>query len=170
MTYGVAYKITGDLALKYLDQRECKLGGYETKYTKFYPRVASEFSGITGEAFPVILYIATERNEYWMGDDHPEVIAQQIVNASGNSGHNIEYLLRLAKFMREEIPHADDEHLFTLEKLVIDEIKKRKICINTVMGEMPERIDRDFHELFKKQITFAHTSRAIEKKLRCLHI
>lgn len=83
MCYGCAYQITGDLALKYLEQRECTLGGYMTAYTKFYPRVASEFSGLTGEAFPVLLYIATEQNDFWMGDDNLETIAEQIVNASG---------------------------------------------------------------------------------------
>jgi glutathione-specific gamma-glutamylcyclotransferase len=83
MCYGCAYQIKGDLALKYLEQRECTLGGYITTYTKFYPRVASEFSGLSGEAFPVLLYIATEENEFWMGDDSLEKIAEQIVTASG---------------------------------------------------------------------------------------
>jgi glutathione-specific gamma-glutamylcyclotransferase len=83
MCYGCAYEVTGDLALKYLDQRECKLGGYLTAYTKFYPRLASEFSGLSGEAFPVLLYIATDTNEFWMGDEKLECIANQIVNASG---------------------------------------------------------------------------------------
>lgn len=83
MCYGAAYKITGALALSYLEQRECTLGGYMTAYTKFYPRVASEFSGLSGEAFPVLLYIATPANDYWMGDDNPEKIAEQIVTASG---------------------------------------------------------------------------------------
>jgi glutathione-specific gamma-glutamylcyclotransferase len=133
--------------------------------------VASEFSGITGEAFPVILYIATEKNCYWLGEDHPETIAKQIVESSGPSGHNVEYLLRLAIFMREETPHADDEHLFTLEKLVRDELIKRKMCIYTVMGtQQPARIQRDFHEAQRRAVSFAHTSRIPEKKLRCLNI
>jgi glutathione-specific gamma-glutamylcyclotransferase len=83
MCYGCAYKITGDLALDYLEQRECTLGGYMTAYTKFYPRIATEFSGLSGEAFPVLLYIATPSNEFWMGEDDLEMIAQQIVAASG---------------------------------------------------------------------------------------
>lgn len=83
MCYGCAYKITGDLAISYLEKRECTLGGYKTAYTKFYPRVATEFSGLSGEAFPVLLYIATPANDYWMGDDSLETIADQIVTASG---------------------------------------------------------------------------------------
>lgn len=170
ITWGCAYKVTGDLALQYLEQRECTLGGYETKYSKFFPRIASEFSGISGEAFPVILYIATPKNNLWMGDDNPETMAMQIVNARGPSGHNIEYLLRLANFMRDEIPHADDDHLFTLEKIVRDEIMKRKICIYSVMGQQPPAIERDFHENYRRPVTFAHSSRVPEKKLRCLNI
>lgn len=52
IVFGCAYKITGDLALNYLEQRECTLGGYITTYTKFYPRFATESSGLSGEAFP----------------------------------------------------------------------------------------------------------------------
>lgn len=170
ITWGCAYKVTGDYALKYLEMRECTLGGYEMKYTKFFPRVASEFSGITGEAFPVILYIATPTNSHWLGDDEPVKIAKQIVDASGPSGHNIEYLLRLAIFMREEIPHAVDEHLFELEKLVREEIIRRKICVHSVMGHQPQRIQRDYHETQHRNVTFAHSSRVPEKKLRCLNI
>jgi glutathione-specific gamma-glutamylcyclotransferase len=150
--WGCAYKVTGDLALSYLDQRECQLGGYMTAYTKFYPRVATEFSGLSGEAFPVLLYIATPTNDYWMGDDCEHKIAEQIVTASGPSGHNVEYLLRLAIFMREEIPGVHDEHLFTLEKLVRDELIKRKMCLFSVMGNQPARIRRDSHESLRRPI------------------
>jgi cation transport protein ChaC len=170
IVWGCAYKVTGDLALKYLDLRECKLGGYTVKYIKFFPRVASEFSGISGEAFLAIIYIATPDNSYWMGDESLDTIALQIVNASGPSGHNVEYLFRLAIFMREEVPHADDEHLFALEKLVRDELVKRKMCLYSVMGQQPQSIERDYHESVRRPVTFAHSSRVPEKKLRCLNI
>lgn len=168
--WGCAYKVTGDLALSYLEQRECTLGGYMTAYTKFYPRVATEFSGLSGEAFPVLLYIATPSNEYWMGDESLESIAEQIVSASGPSGHNVEYLLRLAIFMRDEIPGVHDEHLFRLEKLVRDEIINRKMCIYTVMGNQPARIRRDSHESLRRPINFEFTTKVQEKRLRCLNI
>jgi len=168
--WGCAYKVTGDLALSYLEQRECKLGGYMTAYTKFYPRVATEFSGLSGEAFPVLLYIATPSNDYWAGDEKLETIAVQIACASGPSGHNVEYLLRLALFMREEIPGVHDEHLFMLEKLVRDELTKRKICIFSVMGHEPQRIRRDSHESLRRPINFEFTTKVQEKRLRCLNI
>lgn len=104
ITWGAAYKITGDLALSYLDQRECQLGGYITTYTKFYPRIANENSSISGEPIPVLLYIATKQNKYWLGEDRLEKIAEEIVESRGSSGHNVEYLIRLAMFIREELP------------------------------------------------------------------
>lgn len=172
IVWGVAYRLCGDLALKYLDQRECKLGGYDVKYIKFYPRVASEFSALSGEAFLAIIYVATPDNTYWMGPaDNVKTIAMQIVNASGPCGHNVEYLLRLANFMRDEVPHADDEHLFELERLVKEELTKRKISLFAVMGQDPPNIPRDYHESVRRQPeTFAHSSRVPEKKLRCLNI
>lgn len=168
--WGCAYKVTGDLAISYLEQRECTLGGYMTAYTKFYPRLCTEFSGLSGEAFPVLLYIATPSNDYWMGDDSLETMADQIVSASGPSGHNVEYLLRLATFMREEIPGVHDEHLFGLESLVRDELAKRKMCVLTVMGHQPARIRRDSHESLRRPINFEFTTKVQEKRLRCLNI
>jgi len=170
MTYGCAYKVTGDLALSYLEQRECQLGGYITTYTKFYPRVCSEFSGLSGEAFPVLLYIATDSNQYWMGDEAPDVVAAQIANAKGPSGYNAEYLLRLADFMREEIPGVQDEHLFVLERLVKEELSRRKVSVASVMGHEPPSIRRDSHETLRRPITFEYTTRVLDKKLRCLNI
>jgi glutathione-specific gamma-glutamylcyclotransferase len=168
--WGCAYKVTGDLALRYLEQRECTLGGYMTAYTKFYPRVATEFSGLSGEAFPVLLYIATPSNEYWMGDGDEKTIAEEIATASGPSGHNVEYLLRLASFMREEIPGVHDEHLFNLEKLVREELTKRNMCVFSVMGHQPPRIRRDSHESLRRPINFEFTTKVQEKRLRCLNI
>jgi cation transport protein ChaC len=173
ITWGVAYKITGDLALQYLDQRECKLGGYETTYTKFYPRIATEHSAMSGEAFPVLLYIATssEHNRYWLGEDKLEMIAQQIVESRGMAGHNVEYLVRLAMFMREELPGIYDEHIFELDRLVREELIKRKISLYSVMGSTPGRIRRDSHEEQRRQpLTFEFSSRVPDKKLRCLNI
>ena len=43
----------------------------------------------------------------------------QIANAQGVNGHNVEYLLRLAEFMRTEAPEVRDRHLFELESIVV---------------------------------------------------
>lgn len=172
ITWGCAYKVIGATALDYLNQRECTLGGYVTKYTKFYPRVASDEMELCGEAIPTLLYIATEANSLWLGDGPLPHIAKEIVESRGPSGHNVEYLLRLANFMRDELKGimVADEHLFQLETLVREELTKREICVLSLMGRQPERIRRDSHEEIRRPITFEFTSRVPDTKLRCLNI
>lgn len=94
-----------------LNTRECTLGGYEIFGVQFFPDGCSD-------SFSVVVYVATPESHLFLGPDTPEGLAMQIACSSGQSGHNIEYLFRLADFMREKAPHADDEHLFTIEKLV----------------------------------------------------
>lgn len=174
ITWGCAYKINYQDALtklEYLKKRECTLGGYVTLDTKFYPRLASgNTDEISGEAIPALVYIATEKNDHWLGDTSDKEIAEQIVNSTGPSGHNVEYLLRLAKFMKEELPGAYDEHLFTLERLVLEILNSKNIPLISVMGSNPQRIRRDSHENIRLVTTFEFASRISERKLRCLHI
>jgi len=170
ITWGCAYKITGNTALEYLKQRECTLGGYITLETKFYPRVASADASFGGEAIPVLVYVATAENRHWLGEDTTLNIADQITECHGPKGFNAEYLLRLAEFMHQEIPDVHDEHLFELEQLVLQNLQKRKIHLSTVMGVTPERIRRDSHENIVRPPSFEFTSRIPERKLRCLNI
>lgn len=170
VTWGCAYKVTGNAALKYLNQRECTLGGYATLYTKFYPRIARENTEITGEAYPVLIYIATPLNVHWMGEESLSTIAQQIVECHGPSGHNVEYLVKLAIFMRNEIPHANDDHLFELEYLVRDILDKKRIPLSTLMGSPLERIRRDSHANSTRPTSFEFTSRVPKTQLRCLNL
>lgn len=172
ITWGCVYKITGSTALSYLKQRECTLGGYTTLYAKFYPRVAADDMELCGEAFPALVYIATEENSHWIGDTPLPIIAQQIAESHGPSGHNVEYLIRLANFMRDELKGVvvEDEHLFELEKIVRDILAERKICVYSLMGRQPERIQRDSHEEIRRPTTFEFSSRVPDKKLRCLNI
>ncbi|GAB0092456.1 Gamma-glutamylcyclotransferase [Sergentomyia squamirostris] len=170
ITWGCAYKIAGPTALDYLKQRECKLGGYIVEYTKFYPRISSSDYRLSGEAFPVLLYIASHENDQWVGEETIASLAKHIVDARGSCGHNIEYLLRLATFMREELPDAQDEHLFELEEMVRMLMSHRNIALNTVMGRAPQRIRRDSFEEPRRPISFEFTSRVPETRLRCLNI
>lgn len=172
ITWGCAFRVTGRHAIDYLRQRECTLGGYATEFIKFYPRIATEQSGISGEAFPTLVYIATPKNEYWIGEEPLLVTARQIVECRGPSGHNVEYLIRLATFMRDELPGASDEHLFELEGLVrrfVAEANENieRLLVGTVT---PHRIRRDTHEEVRRHVTFEYTSRVPDTKLRCLHI
>ena len=43
-------------------------------------------------------------------------MATQIFNSIGPSGHNKDYILNLAKALREIAPEAEDEHLYGIEK------------------------------------------------------
>lgn len=168
ITWGCAYKVVGPAAFEYLNQRECTLGGYITEYVKFYPRVASD--DINGEAFPSLLYVATDGNAHWLGEDSVPAIARQICESSGPSGHNVEYLMRLAQFMHDELSGADDDHLFELERCVLSLLKQRRISLGTLMGTQPQTIRRDSYEDARRPRSFEHTSRVPDVKLRCLNI
>lgn len=158
------------------------MGGYLTKLVTFYPRPTSDETDTDSmKPFPTLLYIAVPGNQHWLGDAPLPEIASQIVSSRGPSGHNVEYLLRLASFMREHIPECDDNHLFALETLVRNRIKEFNLCIKQLMGEeqSPQRSpERDAQaeggavaaEPLIRVDTFEFTSRVPPKKLRCLNI
>ena len=112
-TYGLAYKVNCEdvpEVMAYLNHREKQ--GYTTKTTLFYP-------SDTDSPFEVLLYIATENNPEYLGPAPSSSIAWQILNSAGPSGCNVEYLMELARTMKEIAPVVHDEHLFTLEAEVI---------------------------------------------------
>ncbi|XP_017761456.1 PREDICTED: LOW QUALITY PROTEIN: glutathione-specific gamma-glutamylcyclotransferase 1 [Eufriesea mexicana] len=140
IVYGRAFQVQDNAALPYLENRECALGGYVTTITTFYSRVGNR-------SFPVIVYIATNENEHWLGEAPLLNIAKQISECSGLNGHNVEYLLRLAEFMHRYLPEAHDEHLFTLELLVRSRIKEMDMCLTTLMGNRDFSIDLEDIEI-----------------------
>lgn len=95
-----------------LNEREIALGGYELRPLRFNCNEKPSHS------FNVLVYAATPKNPLYLGPATLEHIAVQIASARGYSGLNVEYLIRLADFMREEVPDFNEEHLFELEKLV----------------------------------------------------
>ena len=95
----------------YLKERET---GYATKDVLFYPSYNHNMP-----PFKVSLYIATESNPDYLGHAPVPSIAKQIVNSAGFSGCNVEYLMELARSMREIAPSHNDEHLFKLEDEVV---------------------------------------------------
>ncbi|CAK9814919.1 Glutathione-specific gamma-glutamylcyclotransferase 1 [Anthophora plagiata] len=140
VVYGRAFQVQDNAALPYLQNRECTLGGYMTTITTFYSRKGHR-------SIPVIVYMATNKNEHWLGDAPLYNIAKQISECSGPSGHNVEYLLRLAEFMHRYLPEAHDEHLFTLEILVRSWIKENNMCLTTLMGDRDFDIDLEDNEI-----------------------
>lgn len=127
VTYGVAFQLLGEAALDYLNQREVQLGGYVSHITLFQPK------DLSLPPFPVLLYVATPSNQHWLGPDNLEKIAKQVVYSSGNSGHNVEYVLRLADWMRDNLPDIDDEHLYTIESYIHEIINKNNLCLKSMM-------------------------------------
>uniref|UniRef100_A0A146LXE1 glutathione-specific gamma-glutamylcyclotransferase n=1 Tax=Lygus hesperus TaxID=30085 RepID=A0A146LXE1_LYGHE len=125
--WGVAYELCGEDAIAYLNNREVTLGGYVTKFSKFYPTVG-------GDPFPVLLYIATDESVHWLGRAPEDEIAEQVVSCSGSSGHNVEYVLRLANYVRDHAPDVRDEHLFTLEAFVRKRIAEKSLNLDLLMG------------------------------------
>lgn len=111
--WGVAYKIKAediDQVTKHLDFRE--KNGYSKKSVTFYPKDKRH------EPFILTLYVATEENESFAGPASIEDIAKQVVECSGPSGTNKEYVYNLATTMKELAPDVTDEHLFSLEAAV----------------------------------------------------
>ena len=63
-----------------------------------------------------LVYIATPENPNYLGPAPIEDIASQVRASQGPSGHNIEYVTRLAAALRAM--QADDDHVFSVENLV----------------------------------------------------
>jgi cation transport regulator ChaC len=94
-----------------LDVRE--QGGYTRS------EVAVRLADGTDEPIHALLYVATPDNPNYLGPAPLPEIAEQIRRSSGPSGSNVEYVVRLAEFLRSV--DADEPHVFEIERLVLDE-------------------------------------------------
>jgi len=133
-TYGVAMELQGEEALDYLNNREMTLGGYIQKITMFHS-VDEKVP-----PFPVLVFVATSKSPYWLGPAEAHVIADQVLTSSGPSGHNVEYVLRLADWFHKQLPDVHDDHLFGIEVHVRLKIKEQGLCMQTLMGEKDEPV------------------------------
>lgn len=122
IVYGVAYKIPADKkceVIEHLDFRE--KNGYERRSVTFYS--SENDKDEKSSTFPrdILIYVATHENDSYAGHRNDlNDIANQIFEAHGPSGSNREYVYRLADAMRKLFPHQTDEHLFELEKLLLE--------------------------------------------------
>jgi glutathione-specific gamma-glutamylcyclotransferase len=111
IVWGVAYGVSAEeepAVLAKLDYRE--KGGYS--------RMLCPVVGPDGQqrGFDALAYAALPGNPDWLGPAPLEQMAAQIGSATGPSGANRDYLLGLARTLRE---HAMvDEHVFALADLV----------------------------------------------------
>lgn len=115
--WGVAYRIEDhnkDMVIQQLDFRE--KNGYTKVKVTFYP-VDLE-AKTKGTPFNLVIYLGDTCNEHYAGEADLDTIAQQILEATGPSGTNKEYLYKLASAMRKIAPGEEDHHLFSLEAAV----------------------------------------------------
>ncbi|KAL6071777.1 Cation transport regulator-like protein 2, variant 2 [Balamuthia mandrillaris] len=115
VTWGVAFYVSEEKkeeVLSYLDVRE--KGGYSRELVDVYTIESGDSPAITG----VLLYRATRDNPEFLGPSPLREMAEQIHRSVGPSGKNVEYLLNLAKAMREM--GVSDPHLIALEKHVLE--------------------------------------------------
>jgi cation transport regulator ChaC len=112
--WGVAYRVAAsdrERVLAELDVRE--KGGYSLGPLPFVPK-DRDFEG----GLEPLCYVALPGNPNWVGEAPLSEIAAHVRAASGPSGHNAEYVLRLAESL--EALGAFDEHVFELANLVSD--------------------------------------------------
>ena len=108
--WGVAYRVQGtdsNEILAALDLRE--QGGYQRSEIEI--RLAPTQRRVVG-----LVYHATPANPNYLGPASPARIVAEIRRSRGPSGHNTEYLLRLAEALRSM--GAEDPHVFELERLL----------------------------------------------------
>ncbi|HKZ09755.1 MAG TPA: gamma-glutamylcyclotransferase [Rhodanobacteraceae bacterium] len=99
---GMAYRVTPS-TFEHLDHRE-KNG---------YLRFAMTLNFADNESAEGIAYIANEKNAAWLGPADEAAIARHVAGASGPSGSNRDYVLKLAQALHEL--GADDPHVFGVE-------------------------------------------------------
>jgi len=128
ITHGIALELKGKEALDYLNNREMTLGGYLQKISTFHP-TEKEIP-----PFPVLVFIATHESKHWLGPACEASIAKQVVNSCGPSGHNVEYVLKLANWLRLTFPKVFDQHLYLIEHHIRHEIEVQKLNLDDLMG------------------------------------
>jgi cation transport regulator ChaC len=187
VVWGRAYLLHGEAALAYLAQRECLLGGYKTLFAAVWrPQAASSgplapewrsTSGFGQWAAPVspaeqltpaaLVYVATADNQLWMGEAPAAEMAAQICSAAGHSGQNADYVLNLAKFVREHCPKHTDTPLLQLE----GEIRRRWPHPAALYRRLPQPRPRGAADADERPPADAQFSKRVQtKKLRCLNM
>jgi len=172
MTHGIALELQGEEALDYLNNREMTLGGYSQQITLFHPL---DTDGSTAPPFPVLVFVASPNSgPYWLGPASSDDIAEQVVSSSGPSGHNVEYVLKLAEWLHSALPTVWDEHLFSIEVQVRLKIKQRGLCLQTLMGDketLTQPSTRDQHAVSPSSARRQTFTRTCEKTcLRCVKL
>ena len=70
----------------------------------------------------------------------------QVVHSSGNAGHNVEYVLKIAQWMHHTLPTVRDEHLYSLEYHIRRLVRRKGLVMSDLMGvpvELPGECPHD---------------------------
>ena len=114
----------------------------------------------------------------------------QVVYSSGNSGHNVEYVLRLADWMREKLPDIEDDHLYTIESHIRRIISENNLCLQSMMqnercrkhstsdttsdnsekDEGENETEDASSDIESSSTTSKYSSKVTNKKLRCVKV
>jgi len=112
-TYGLGFQLKGRDhilgAVKHLNMRETQLGGYDVIMTEFFPMM--EIS----KKIMVMVFTATTENPIYLGPASSAGVAKEICAASGACGTNVEYLLKLCQWQKQNVPFYKDNHLTNIE-------------------------------------------------------
>ena len=112
-TYGVGFQLKGKEqitgALKHLNVRETKIGGYDIVMTRFHPIMP------INKELQCMVFMATTENKLYTGPEDSIILAEKICQASGACGTNVEYLFKLCQWQKSNVPMIRDDHLFNIE-------------------------------------------------------
>ncbi|KAJ1581085.1 hypothetical protein NDA11_002098 [Ustilago hordei] len=122
IVWGVSFTINPEhsqVVRQYLDYRE--KNGYSAINVPLYSK--SQVEGEEEKEITVLknalVYVGLPSNPAFVGPQSLDALAQRIYTCSGPSGPNPEYLLNLAKAVRELASQSVDHHLFSLEKRLL---------------------------------------------------
>ncbi|KAH7730221.1 ChaC-like protein [Aphelenchoides avenae] len=114
--WGLAYRVPADAVestISYLNLRES--AGYQCEQVEFHPD-----DGRTSFALHVYISRDHAENIYHTGPTEIDTIVREIISSRGKSGSNLEYALRLADSQRRMAPHFRDDHLFEIERRLLE--------------------------------------------------
>ncbi|XP_076032130.1 putative glutathione-specific gamma-glutamylcyclotransferase 2 isoform X1 [Oratosquilla oratoria] len=111
--WGVAYEIPKE-------REQSVQNNLDAREKRYQRRTLSTFYNVRDLPFQekVLVFIGSTQSELFLGASPILAMAQQIAEAEGPSGTNLEYLMKLAHFIHTELPFANDDHVFELEAAV----------------------------------------------------
>ncbi|KAF2030078.1 ChaC-like protein [Setomelanomma holmii] len=125
--WGAAYHIPAHHAAEvreYLDIRE--INGYSIQFTPFHPAASTSASILrhttcsvtfdTHSAIRCLVYIGLPSNPQFLGPQDPDALARKILESTGPSGENREYLYNLEKALLGLSRESEDAHVSDLAR------------------------------------------------------